>query len=605
MRKFNALTFLLVLLIFSPAGWAKSYFHPSIEQAFTLQSNGDVTVVEKRAFSFEGSFSWTRLSLLRKGVEDIIFEGVWDEKTGEPCPFEIERSPQEVSLRFSYQAQDEVLVFRIQYRLKGVVERFRDVAEFYWKVIEDQHARIEELSTIFVLPDKSPNLLKLFVHTQTAPGEMTFPEDYRSVHFRLENVPADTFVEARLLMDPSVFPTVPLQDELRYEAILNEEKGFVEAGNLPVRQGMVFFLLFGGLGVAYLVLFLVYYFRYGREPRSSYQREYEQEPPRSIAPCFLGVTLSQRKDFQLLSRAFLATIFDLARRGFLTVHEEEKLGLLLRRQFLSFQFTEKGEDEKEWEKELHPLEQEVLSLLKRLRASGGDSVTTEDIEKWGREMHGSKSNMFLFLENWYQELRKFVEKNYFPVLDKVSEKKRNLFIGIGFTYVVAGFLTIFAGGSSLVFLSFLLVPMIVVIILLVALAWRFLSRWTEEAALEYRRWMAFRRFLSDFSLLKEAPAQILPLWDRYLVYAIVLGVAEKLLQNLKRYVQETQIAFQGPSWYYPVHGTMAGLAHFDALSRSIENMANLGKALSTATTSGGGFSGGGGGGGGGGSSSAG
>jgi len=92
---------------------------------------------------------------------------------------------------------------------------------------------------------------------------------------------------------------------------------------------------------------------------------------------------------------------------------------------------------------------------------------------------------------------------------------------------------------------------------------------------------------------------------------VVLGVAGKLLQNIKRYVQETQASFQVPSWYYPAHGTalnlasMGGIAHLDHLSRSIENMVNLGKALSTSTASGGGFSGGGGGGGGGGSSSAG
>ncbi|MGC8778318.1 MAG: hypothetical protein ACP5Q4_06525, partial [Candidatus Caldatribacteriaceae bacterium] len=123
MRKF-ALFVVLVFLSLAPSlGWAKSYFHPTIEQTFVLQGNGDVEVTEKRSFSFEGSFSWARLTILRKGAKDIVFEGVWDEQTGEPLPFEMERNAQEVGIRWSYQAQDEVRVFRIQYRLVGVVRR--------------------------------------------------------------------------------------------------------------------------------------------------------------------------------------------------------------------------------------------------------------------------------------------------------------------------------------------------------------------------------------------------------------------------------------------------------------------------------------------------
>jgi uncharacterized membrane protein len=608
MRKLSVLALVLLLFSLPSWGWAKSYFHPLIEQTFTLKQNGDVQVVEKRSFAFEGSFSWARLSIFRKGVRDIIFEGVWDEKSGEPCSFEVERSSQEVAIRWFYQAADETRTFRIRYRLVQAVRCFEDVAEFYWKVIEDQHARIDELSAEFFLPEASPELLKLFVHTQAAPGEMTFPEDRKSVRFRLQDIPADTFVEARLLARPEVFVDVPRQPLRRYEAILEEERGFAE-GTIPT-AGIVVLFLFGMGAVAYMVLFGGYYFRYGREPRLSYEREYEQEPPRLLPPAFLGVLLSQKRDMALLARAFLATILDLARRGYLTVHEKEERTLFFRKEILSFRLTEKGK-EREAGKDLDALEKEVLSLLKTLRSSPDDAVTTRDIEEWGKKVQGGKSNMFRFLEKWDEELRKKVEEQYFPLLDKTAERKKRLFTGLGVAYFVAVFLTIFVGHASLSFFGFLLVPLALLVVFFMFLVQRFLSRWTPEAALEYRRWMAFRRFLTDFSLLKEAPVTLLALWDQYLVYAVVLGVAEKLLQNIKRYVQETQASFQVPSWYYPAHGTalnlasMGGIAHLDHLSRSIENMVNLGKALGASTTSGGGFSGGGGGGGGGGSSSAG
>ncbi|MGQ9622557.1 MAG: DUF2207 family protein [Candidatus Caldatribacteriaceae bacterium] len=604
--------FLLCSFVLLPCwGEAKSYFHPVIKQVFTFQENGDALVEEKRSFSFEGSFSWARLSIFRKGVEDIVFEGVWDEKAGEACPCEVERTPQEVGIRWSYQAQDEVRTFRLRYRLVGVVRRFEDVAEFYWKVIEDKHAQIEELRSTFVLPGESPELLKLFVHTQASPGEMEFPEDRKSVSFRLQDVPADTFVEARLLTSPRVFPAVPLRGGHRYEAILEEERGFVQKTSRSFYRGALVVLFFGGFWVLYLVLFLVFYFRYGREPRLSYEREYEQEPPEWFPTVFLGVLLSQKKNLPLLVRAFFATVLDLACRGYLTVHEEEKRGLLFGRNPLAFRLTEKGENEKEWEKELNPFEQEVLALLRRLRPSSDSAVTIKDIEDWARETDGGKSNLLHLLERWDGELRRQIEKDHFPILDRTSERKRNIFIGLGISAFAAGLVVIFLGFWSLGFFVALLVPLLVFIVLLVPLGYRFLSRWSPEAALMYRRFMAFRRFLSDFSLLREASTHLLALWDRYLVYAVVLGVAEKLLRNIKRYGEETQTVFRAPSWYYPMQGTEAGLAslgglaHLDALAHSIQNMANLERALSTSSTSGGGFSGGGGGGGGGGSSSAG
>jgi uncharacterized membrane protein len=593
-------------------GWAKSYFHPFVEQVFTFQENGDVLVEERRSFSFEGSFSWARLSLLRRGVQDIVFEGVWDEETGRVCPFEVERSPQEVAIRWSYQAQDEVRTFRLRYRLVGVVQRFEDVAEFYWKVIEDRHARIGELRSIFLLLEKSSELLKLFVHTWASPGEMNFSEDWKSASFRLWDIPADTFVEARLLTNPRIFSAVPPQGERRYRAILEEERAFAEQTDRSFSRGLLPVAVLGAFWVFYLALFLVWHFRYGREPRLSYEREYEQEPPRWFPPVFLGVLLSQKKDLALLVRAFFATILDLARRGYLTVHEEEKRGFLLRRDLLSFRLTAKGENDKEWAKELHPFEQEVLALLRRIRPSPESPVTTRDIEEWGKTMDGSRGNLVAFLDRWDRELRREVEREYFPLLDTVSERKRNIFIGLGACALIAGFVVTFlevqSSGGALIAL---LVPPLALIFLLIVLAQHFLSRWSPEAALTYRRLMAFHHFLSDFSLLKEASSQLLALWDRYLVYAVVLGVAEKLLRHIRRYVEETHIPFHTPSWYSSAQGTglgvasPGGLAHFDAFARSMQNMVNLGKALSTSSTSGGGFSSGGGGGGGGGSSSAG
>ena len=57
--------------------------------------------------------------------------------------------------------------------------------------------------------------------------------------------------------------------------------------------------------------------------------------------------------------------------------------------------------------------------------------------------------------------------------------------------------------------------------------WR---RRNPEAAVEAERWEAFRRYLQDFPRLDEAPPATLALWERYLVYGIAFGIADRVLQ---------------------------------------------------------------------------
>ena len=57
--------------------------------------------------------------------------------------------------------------------------------------------------------------------------------------------------------------------------------------------------------------------------------------------------------------------------------------------------------------------------------------------------------------------------------------------------------------------------------------WRRRSRAGE---VEAERWEAFRRYLTDFPRLQDAPPATLALWERLLVYGIAFGIAERVLQ---------------------------------------------------------------------------
>jgi hypothetical protein len=65
-----------------------------------------------------------------------------------------------------------------------------------------------------------------------------------------------------------------------------------------------------------------------------------------------------------------------------------------------------------------------------------------------------------------------------------------------------------------------------------------LARALARAELPARGWEAFRRYLTDFPRLQEAPPATLELWERYLVYGIAFGIAERVLQGAQLHMPE-------------------------------------------------------------------
>ena len=61
-----------------------------------------------------------------------------------------------------------------------------------------------------------------------------------------------------------------------------------------------------------------------------------------------------------------------------------------------------------------------------------------------------------------------------------------------------------------------------------------ISRPSKEREEAYSRWKAFKKFLVDYSNLEEAKLASIHLWEHYFVYAIALGVAEKVAAGYKK-----------------------------------------------------------------------
>jgi uncharacterized membrane protein len=608
-------TMFLVGLVCGPA-WAKSYDHPLIEQTYRLLPNGDAEVEEIRTFRFDGSFTWatiTRSTSGQYGSYSLEYAGVWDADANRPLRFQVERSGSDVTLRWFYSAENTTKRFLIRYRISNAIQRYQDVAQFYWQAVEGDHAPINRVHITLVPPQPSLSTFKVFIHGRARPGTLTIADDGSRAVIEQEDIPETSFVEVRAFLDPAIFVRAPVRSGQTYESLLKDEQTQLR-GELRLQRFLTYGFVLAGLLIAGLIVGYIWtYLRYGKEWQVRYDAPYEREVPRPLPPAVLPAIMTQgRVQNSELSKGFAATLLDAARFGYLEIVEHQDEGLLgtglLRDTDLIYRLTDKGvallngdaPAHLVGERKLEPFEVAVLEVVFK-KAGTGPVVSSDKIEEWGRRIVRSKSNYLRFIEVWGPQLRSWFERTYFKIDDPTSERAKIVFIVV--TVVVLG----------LVFLVGFGVSMIVglpVGIGLIGLSMKGLSRRTPDAALEVKRWEAFRRFMTDFSAMKEAGPQLLNLWEHYLVYATALGVAERLLENLKLVAAQLGRPASQPTWFRPVSASDRGMSAFsldslDNLGRSFNNLQSLARAVSRTGGSGGGFGGGGGGGGGGGSSRAG
>jgi len=92
--------------------------------------------------------------------------------------------------------------------------------------------------------------------------------------------------------------------------------------------------------------------------------------------------------------------------------------------------------------------------------------------------------------------------------------------------------------------------------------------YTEYGADQLMKWRAFRKFLLHFSSMDRSTVPSLIIWEHYLVYAVVLGVAKQVIDQLAIVFPKPEIdpTFNQTSW------STFGAAHSLAAIYSMNRM---------------------------------
>ncbi len=478
---------------------------------------------------------------------------------------------------------------RFAYRLDGTVDAYSDVVQWYWNILERDRPVVLGYQLRVHAPGPMAAPYDAYVMRYANPEEPTvrLSPDRSLLEVAFNQVPAGDGVEIRYLMDPALFTL--RSDRPGFERLLRDQ---AEVSGLHEQQrfwravrGHPAWALLPAAGLVYLTLGIIgAYRRVGREPRVDAMR-YPFEPPRDIAPAAVTTLLHQQTASSAMGPAWFATIMDLARRGFLRFEGEgRRLVIHL--------------DERPSEDPLEVFEEAVLGYLERAAASGRSgasdaaSVTIAELTRYGRS-HAQR-----FLAAFGRQVKAWGEGFYGgPYLTPESLAARNrwtvrsLLVGLGTG--VAIWLTL----DLAMVLSIAAAVLVVVLLIVAAIS---LPAWRPEIAQERAHWLGFRRTLTDYTRMRDAPPDFFMLWDRYYAYAAALGVAERFLRTLQRAApaagvdQHAMIA----------RGSWLGATSARDLGQMSRSIGQLSRALASsgASASSGGSSSGGGGGGGGGSS---
>jgi uncharacterized membrane protein len=555
----------------------KSFSVPRVAVEADLAPDGTLRVVEHITYDFTGAFTYgTRpIPVGAYQITDMTVSerGVALPTVGAPH-----------NLQWFFEATDEVRTFDISYTVIGATVVAPDVVELYWKWVGEDHPTIGRVTADLALPT-GPGRVRAWGH---GPLNGVVRVGEQSVRWAARDVPQGTFVEGRVAIPAVRFPTLaPTDPTPRLPSMLAEERAWADAANAERREAAesarrerdardALQIVAPLLALLAALAFLLLWFRYGKEPPvpadiGEYWREPPDDPPAVVDALMHWGTVRPN--------AFGATVLDLARRGHLTIAEQQiDRGILPDR--TDYQFTSRdGVDD-----ERKGFEDVALDQL----FAAGPVVTQSELVKFSRE-HQSES-----ASRW-RAFRTGVDRSVRARGYLRGKRGLPFFVNIvaavvvGLTGVAALAMEAWIGGAIAVTwaaVQLALTPL--------------LRQRTPEGQRRYHEWLGVRNYLRDFSQLADAPAGHLVLWEKYLVYAVALGVSDELARGLAARLPEEQATTFAP-WYVHAHGGRPAYGSIGAFSTGFATSAvSAFTPKSSGSGGGGGFSGGGGGGGGGG-----
>lgn len=520
-RKIIFILFFIINIICLAASYDIRALHINGE----LKKDGSMQVVEQVVYDI-GEINGILFDIDAKDFGGITSLAVYEDINNGKNFREVDRSNYEVTennglykIKLYSKNYNNSRIFAFAYTLPKAITMYNDVAQFNRKVVgQNWQQPIDEIYAKISLPapEKYDNeKILAFGH-----GQLTgnVDKEKNSVIYTMKYYYPGDFVEAHILMDTDIFSEVSgsqiINKNMRNE-LLTMEKELAEKANLEREEALKreeqlnklrkYDKTIFGIEIGLILSLLTYvkiFFKRENKIKNEYGK-YLREIPDNYSPALAGTIMSDIPN----NEEILATLVDLIRRKILTLETQGNYNII------SLSNSENQESLTDQEK--------IILDIYINDLGNGKSLVLENINR--NDISTEVARKFTVWQNkiFFEMEKKDLKKERMKGFKKVVLILIALLFFISPVFQIAIFENpIFLPVS---FLSFILLGTT-------------LSATRENTNLQKtkQRWTAFKNFLSDYSQLEEARITSVHLWEHYFVYAIALGVSEKVVKAYKK-----------------------------------------------------------------------
>ena len=521
MRK-NILRIFLFFLI-SIVSFAASFRIEKLDIEANLQKDGSMVVSEAVTYDID-EINGVYFDIDAKGFGELQYIQVFeDDSTGgfkevDSSNYEVSVNDELYRIKLYSKNHNNRRTFKFVYKLPEAITVYDDVAQFNRKMVgQEWQQGIKYITAKVIVPvptDYDNSNILVFGHGPLT-GEVDREEN--TVVYKLDDYYPGDFLEAHILMEPEIFSEYnksKIVHKDMKQKLLDMEAKFADEANAErdkaIRQQEMINKVFEKPGLIFGVLSsiwgaLMYYihviFKRKNKVKNSVGK-YLRELPDNSSPALVGGFMTN----SINDNEILATIVDLVRRKVLTLENSDKNSIII--------LTGSTEN-------LSAQEKAIVDIYIN---DFGDGKSL-DLKSFG-----------FFQKVPMSVARKF--EKWRAMVQSEMNRKNLTYQGLGCLGVIffAFFPMIFTFAGLVIGMitgnkMFLLIVVMGIILFVSGAKARYPRKELAEAK---DKWQAFKNFLSDYSQLEEAKITSVHLWEQYFVYAVALGVSEKVVKAYKK-----------------------------------------------------------------------
>ena len=520
--KKNILRIFLFFLI-SIVSFAASFRIEKLDIEANLQKDGSMVVSEAVTYDID-EINGVYFDIDAKGFGELEYIQVFeDDSTGgfkevDSSNYEVSVSDELYRIKLYSKNHNNRRTFKFVYKLPEAITVYDDVAQFNRKMVgKEWQQGINYITAKVIIPvsasyDNS-NIL-VFGHGPLT-GEVD--KEGNTVVYKLNNYYPGDFLEAHILMEPEIFSEynkskivhkdmkqklLDMEAKLADEANAERDKAIRKQemiNKVFEKPGLIFGVLSSIWGA--LMYYIHVIFKRKNKVKNSVGK-YLRELPDNSSPALVGGFMTN----SINDNEILATIVDLVRRKILTLENSDKNSIIM--------LTGSTEN-------LSAQEKAIVDIYIN---DFGDGKSL-DLKSFG-----------FFQKVPMSVARKF--EKWRAMVQSEMDRKNLTYQGLGCLGVIffAFFPMIFTFAGLVIGMitgnkMFLLIVVMGIILFVSGAKARYPRKELAEAK---DKWQAFKNFLSDYSQLEEAKITSVHLWEQYFVYAVALGVSEKVVKAYKK-----------------------------------------------------------------------